>query len=64
MEAERLQSVDDLREENRPKYAQAWENALNNARDWTDQDHADYENAVKALRRPDGTFATAGTAPG
>lgn len=57
MEAERLASVQDLKETNRPKYEKAWENALNNARDWTDADHAEYESAVKTLRRPDGSIS-------
>lgn len=57
MEKERLASVAERKETLAPLHEKAWEKALNTATDWTDQDHLDHENAVKAMRRPNGTFA-------
>ena len=34
--------------------AKAWDKALNSARDWSDQDHADYEAGIRTLESRDG----------
>ena len=59
LKAEKAESDRNIAAFNDEQKAKAWETALNEARDWTDKDHADYEAGIKSLETAHGNARVA-----